>query len=29
MMMVIVDAGTRYRIGVAGMTWLEMDKPQI
>jgi Family of unknown function (DUF6510) len=28
MLMVIVDAGTRYRVGVAGLTWLEFDRPQ-
>jgi hypothetical protein len=27
-LMVVVDMGTGYRVGVAGMTWLELDKPQ-
>jgi hypothetical protein len=25
-LMVVVDAGTRYRIGVQGLTWLEIEK---
>ncbi len=25
-LMVVVDAGTRYRIGIQGMAWLEIDR---
>jgi hypothetical protein len=26
MLMVVVDGGTRYRLGVQGLTWLEVEK---